>query len=320
MSRFSPSDAALEGFRITRAHPLAVLAWIGLRLAFGILSIAMMASGDFAATSLAISAESHAAIPDSAKVLALFSHILPTMLVMIFAVMAFYAVAYTAVLRAVLRPADKAFLYLRLSMDEVRQFLLGLMIFVIFLLYVCVVNIIATSLIQGAKALGGAALLVQILVVMGMIAALVYPAVRLSMAPALTFVEGRITLFRAWPLTQGQFWAVLGTFVLALVLAVVVSLLAMVIFVFAVGALGAAQHGLSDIRDVFGVMQTKAMTLASLTDPIAVAQLVFGAFLNTLDAVILFAPGAAIFRVLIGARAAQGREPAAAATPGKPWG
>jgi hypothetical protein len=320
MIRFSPSEAALEGFRITRAHPAAVLAWAVLRLVYGVFSLVVMVQSGWVATMTQINLLSHAQPrPDAEKLASLLAQLMPAMLTMAAVGLVFYAVAYTAVLRAVLRPADKRFFYLRLSVDELRQFGLALFIFALFFLYACAVNLVSFALISVAKGLGGAALPVQILVVLAVIAAFVYPVIRLSMAPALTFTSGRITLFRAWPLTRGQFWQVFGTFLLAVVLGIVVSLLATVIFVFVVGAVGAAQHGLSDITAVFGVMQPDEVSLSWLTQPVGLAKLIFGALLNTLAYLILFAPAAAIFRELKGGATA----PVAAPTsvqPGKPWG
>ncbi len=41
MQQFSPSDAALEGFRLTREHPFAILAWSGVYFA-GIILMALV--------------------------------------------------------------------------------------------------------------------------------------------------------------------------------------------------------------------------------------------------------------------------------------
>src|SRR5579875_3413272 len=167
MSRFSPSEAALEGFRITRAHPAVALGWAALRLIYGIFSLVVMVQSGWVATMTQINLLSHAQpSPDAEKLAPLLGHLLPAMLMMGVVGLVFYAVAYTAVLRAVLRPADRRFFYLRLSMDELRQFGLALVIFALFFLYACAVNVVSFALISLAKALGGAALPLQILVVL----------------------------------------------------------------------------------------------------------------------------------------------------------
>jgi len=317
MSRFSPADVALEGFRITRERPLAVLAWIGLRLIYGCGVLLLIYGGDRGAAFTKMMALSQGQ-PDPAALMPLMAKLAPLFTLVLALTLVFYAVVYTAVLRSVLRPADRAYAYLRLSMDEVRQFALAVIIFVAISIYAFVLSLVSQLLIMAAGALGPAAVLVQMLVILALVGGFLYPAVRLSLAPAMTFVEGRIVLFRSLPVTDKQFTPMLGAYVLAGLLTLVVGLLAAVVFVFVVGAIGAAQGGLSNLPALFGVTQPDAMTVASFLTPIGVAKLAFNALLSTLVYIILFAPAAAIFRDLTGRAGA----PAAAAVgkPSQPWG
>jgi hypothetical protein len=319
MRRFSPSEVASEGFRLTRERPLAVLAWALLRLLYAVIGgVVLTATG---ATAIFTQLAVQPASPDPAqlqKTLELIRQAAPAMLVLGAFALVFYAIAYTAVLRAVLRPADRAFFYLRLSMDEVRQLGLALLVGAVFFLYVMAVELVSVMLIALAKALGPAALPVQILVFLGVIAAFVYPAVRLSLAPSLTFVDGRISLFRSFSLTKGEFWSLTGTYVLAFILAVVVAILAMVIFVLVVLALGSAEGGVAAVPKVLqNLFQSQTMSLADMTTPIGGAKLVFGAALNTLGYVIMFSPAAAAFRSITGGLSTP-LAPVAAS--GRPWG
>jgi hypothetical protein len=247
----------------------------------------------------------------------LIAQLAPALTVLSVISLVFYAVIYTAVLRSILRPADRAYAYLRLSMDEVRQFGLAVIIFAAMFVYAFSLSLVSQVMIIAASSLGQAALLVQTLVIMALIAGFIYPAVRLSLAPAMTFADGRITLFRSLPLTEKQFWPMLGAYGLAIALTVVVGLLAMVVFVFAAGALDAAANGLSNIPALLGLMQSDQMSLATLLTPIGVAKVVFNGLLTTLIYVIAFAPGAAIFRALSGR---VGAPIAGAAKVGQPWG
>jgi hypothetical protein len=299
MSQFSPSDVALEGFRLTRERPLPVLIWAVLRLAYGLGTLFLLFGGAAGpAFTKMLDLSKAQPQPDPAVMLPLMAQIAPMLALMVVVSLLFYAVIYTAVLRAILRPTDRAFFYLRLSIDEVRQFGLAVIIFAVFLVYVFVLEIISAVLIAASKSLGQASLLAQILVILALIVAFVYPAVRLSLAPAMTFAEGRITLFRSLPVTKQQFWPMMGTYVLAMILTLVVSLLAAVMFVFVVGAIGAAQGGLSNVPALFGVMQPDDMSLKAFLTPMGIAKLVFNALLSTLVYVILFAPAGAIFREL----------------------
>lgn len=319
MSRFSPSDVALEGFRLTRERPLTILAWAGLRLLYGLGALFLLFGGAAGPAFTQMMALSKAQPPaDPAQMMPLMAQLAPALTVMLVVSLIFYAVLYTAVLRAILRPADRAYFYLCLGMDEVRQFALAALVFALFLGYVFLIEMVSALLIAAAKGLGPAAVPAQILVIVALVVAFIYPAVRLSVAPAMTFADGRLTLFRALPVTKGQFWPMLGSFGLALVLTLVVSLLAAVVFVFVVGAIGAAQGGLSNLPALFGMMQPDEMSVQAMLTPIGIAKLVFNALLSTLVYVILFAPAAAIFRDLTGRVGAP--MGAATAKAGKPWG
>jgi hypothetical protein len=318
MSRFSPSDAALEGFRLTREQPLAVLVWAVVRVVYGVAGLAVMGGSGWRAAMERLPAMT----PDQAQTNAdalgpLLVQLAPGLLLMTALSLIFYAVAYTAVMRAILRPADKAFFYLRLSADELRQLGLSLVLFVLFFFYAMVIEIASSLLMILSKSLGPAALPVDILIFLAVAAAFVYPAVRLSIAPAMTFADGKITLFRALPLTRGQFWPMFGAYVLALISAMIIGLIAMTIFLLLAGAIGAAQGGgAASLPSVMRMLQADQMSLASLATPLGETKLVFSALLYTLGYVILSAPAAAIFRELTGRVGAPAHKP----IPGQPWG
>jgi hypothetical protein len=319
MSRFSPSDAALEGFRLTREKPLAVLVWAAIRIVFSVASLALLfgLGGETFEKFVALENGPAKASPELA--LPMVQQLMPAVSIVALVSLVFYAVIYTAVLRAILRPADRRFAYLRLSMDEARQFGLAVIGFLLFLAYIFVASIVSGLLIGVSSALGPAGAVVQIVVILALVAAFVYPLVRLSLAPAMTFADGRITLFRSLPVTKGQFWSVFGAYVLALVLTVVVCLLAAVVFMFVMGAIGIAQGGLAALPAMMGAMQPDDMTLKGFLAPMRLANLVFSAILGTLAYLIMFAPAAAIFRELTG-RVGAPTATAAAPKPGQPWG
>ena len=264
MSRFSPSDAALEGFRLTRERPLAVLIWAAVRLVYGIASLLLLVGISGPAVQQLAAMENSAAAPTPAEVMPLTAQLAPAGFAILILSLIFYSVVYTAVLRAILRPADQAFAYLRLSVEELRQFGLAAIIFALCFVYANLLGIASIVLIQAANGLGQGALPVQILIILAVVAAFVYPAVRFSVAPAMTFADGRISLFRALPLSRGRFWSMLGAYALALVLMLVVGLLAMVIFTFAVGAVGMAQGGANALPALFGMMKSSDMSMTAL--------------------------------------------------------
>lgn len=226
--RFAVVDSALEGFRVTRERPAAVAAWalalfaanfglLGLVAALG-LGPVVAAVTPFDAAPLApeLAARIEAAGPWIPGLLALF--------------LAVNAILYCAVLRAVLEPQDARFAYLRLGFQELRQ--LGLWLYALAALTAVQVVLLAVETVATAagRALepGAARLALAAIAAAGFVL-LFYPAVRLSIAPAMTFHERRIGLFSAWPLTRGQFWGMVGAYVLAGLLAGAVALLATVV-------------------------------------------------------------------------------------------
>jgi hypothetical protein len=316
MSRFSPSDAALEGFRLTRERPWAVLAWAGARLVIsGATMLAYIASGGRAAFDevAALQASGRVLTPEATE--ALLGRIAPSFLLFSLVGLFSYALFYTAVLRAVLRPQDKAFAYLRLSLDEARQFALAVILFLVFFCASFLVALawsVGAALAHGPGALGT---LVQLLAGLGLAGALIYAAVRLSLAAAMTFSERRLVIFASLPLTRGQVWSLLGAYVLGSVLTLVVILLAAVIFMFVVGAIGLAQDGATGFSALMDMAQSQASTLSGMLGPLQLAKLVFNALLTTLGFVILTAPSAAIYRELKGLAA----PPGSVRDPANPW-
>jgi hypothetical protein len=316
MSQFSPSDAALEGFRLTRERPLFVLIWAIVRVVFSFASLGLLFSLGGSTFQQLVQLENGAAKTAPELALPLIQQLIPLGLLIVIVTLLFYAVIYTAVLRAILRPADKPFAYLRLSLDEARQFGLALIAFLLFFAYILASSIVSGLLIALSNGLGQAGAALQVLVVFGLIAAFIYPLVRLSLAPAMTFADGRMSLLRSLPVTKGHFWSMFGAYALAAVLAIVVTLLAAVIFMFIIGAVGIAQGGLSALPAMMGAMQPDDMTLKGFLAPLRIVNLVFNALLGTLAYLIMFAPAAAIFRELTGRVGAS----TAAVKPGQPWG
>jgi len=313
MSEFSPTEAALEGLRISRERPMALLwLWaayvvIGL-IHFGLLSIAPFNQLTSAYTELQAVSDAVRANPaDNAAaqhLAVLLGQTMPALLVFAGVTLACQMVISTAVLRAVLRPAEYRFGYLRLSMDELRQLGLALVVGLAVIVYLFLVSL-ASGLVLGIL---GAVLPPAVLGVVALalvITAFAYPAVRLSLAPAMTLADGRISFLRAWALTQGRFWPLLGAYVLALSIAAVLWLAV------------TAPIGLA-LKLVAG--KTDPTVIGSLKDlaaPLPLLALVVSSLIQALVAVIMTAPIASAFRQITGR---VGAPPAVrVAATGSPW-
>ena len=70
----------------------------------------------------------------------------------------------------------------------------------------------AAQALLAALGPGGAALLVLLMV--GMVVAMAYFLVRVSLAGPATVARKTLSVFRTWPLTQGQFWRILAAYII----------------------------------------------------------------------------------------------------------
>ncbi len=298
MAEFSASDAAFTGFRVVAERPWAVAIWAGLQLVFSLafeLFVAYSAGPAFTKLSQ-ISLRPPSQNP--AEALDLLRQAGPTYLVLFLASLVLNAVLYAAMNRAVLRPAEARFGYLRLAADELRQ--LGL--FAIFaglgiaayicMLVVAMVLVVIIGLIGGesmALALGLAIMLPAI------ICAFVFLAVRISLASPMTFETRRINLVAAWRLTRGRFWPLLGAYFIAFALSIVVIVLT---FAIALAAIAVVGGGLGALQSAFS---PDLGSVAAVLTPQHLAYIAVFAVGQALIWPVTITPPATIYRALTGA-------------------
>ena len=297
MIRFPPVDAAIEGFCVTREHPLPVLMWAALLIAFNVIGqVIIITSGLTPAMEAVQRLGPEAGASAVMAVMQSSGGWFALLFLMSFVV---YVMLYTALLRAVLEPARERAGYLALGQDEVRQLGLALLIFVCALVYSFVCQlIVAGTFLASASLAGAAGGLLRAAVLVAMVLAFLYPAVRLSLAPAMTFADKRISLFRSWAMTGGQFWGLFGAYVLAVVLAFLVLMLAFVIFAALALSLGMATGGRFDI--IASISKAMPVSLETLFAPPRVVFLVFNAICTTLFFVLTGSVAPAAFRLLSG--------------------
>jgi hypothetical protein len=222
-------------FRLVRDHPLSVLVW-GLihAAAFAALFLAMrplfQVYADFFS---AMFAQQLAAGPGKPMDPQMFQPYVARMQAaggIVFlaelGLFALLAIIFTATQRAVLRPGQRSFFFLRFGGDELRLMGLG------FFLMVCLViaNIVAmlmmgivvaiVAVASGSGAVAGLLLLAAYLVLM---AATIYVEVRFSLAFPLTFVRGTFIIGEAWRLSRGRFWTLFGAYFVIMLLYMVLA-------------------------------------------------------------------------------------------------
>lgn len=297
---FSPTDAAFEGFRLTREKPLTVLVgWpLVFLVAIGLMIAALLAAiGPAGLQELQAVTTSAEASKNPAAAFAAIGRMAGVLLLVVPLALLFSAMTYGAVFRAVLRPQEGGFFYFRLGGDELRlllvNFVLSLLFGIVALIAFAVLGVIAGLTGAGANQSGGA----LVGVVGGIVLALafIWIAIRLSLALPITFVEKRIAIFDSWSLTKGRFWPLLGMALLAIVFVVVVSFLGSLVSGALVALTGGGFAALAEVQkpDLADLAPSLALPLILYV----VTQLILG----SLQTAIMYAPFAVAYRSLKGA-------------------
>jgi len=307
--RFEATEAALEGLRLARREPMAMLIWTVLLLAFSVISTGIMI-GLF--PGLLGRMETAETSGDPTMVLSLLSQMGQMYALLVPIYIAFYAVLYCACYRAVLRPEDKGFAFIKLGGDELRM--VGLMLYQ-FVVWVglciglsVIIGIIAVAAGFAAGAAAGAggtgagagigAVLLVIALYIAFIAVAIFIGVRLSLAAPKTFAEKKISLFGAWRLTKGEFWPLLGCYVLAWVIGIVVSLLGS-----AISMVGFVIVGEGNSFDQ--IFSPDMSSLAAYFTAGRIVTLLIASLFSALAYAIFVAPAAAAYRDIAGDRRAD---------------
>lgn len=291
MATFSATDAAFSGFTLARARPRIVLIWGLVLLAMSVLTSAatILTVGQAMADMQAASQSS-----DQEATLRSLGALAPFYLVALPLTLLYYGVATAAVNRMVLRPDDSRNAFIQLGGDELRMILVMIVQWLI-----AVGAIFATMMLVGiltgvASAAGGAVAGIIVGIISGVTAVglVVWLSIRLSLALSQTFATGRLNIFGSWALTKGHFWPILGAYLLAIILLIVVFLLAFAVQAAAAIALGGGFAGVTSL------FQPDLSTLAAYFTPAMIIYIVIGGFLSALSMMVMYGPAATIYREL----------------------
>jgi hypothetical protein len=238
MQSLSPTTAALEGFRLIRREPWAILVWTLLWVAAFTVTAFVLASGE------RISVASHGdyrSVGDIARRFGPFAAVFITLFLLV------WATTTIATYRAVLRPHDRAWFYLRLGYDEWRLALMTVVAFFVvlafggapaYLLFV-IVNPILRAVPQFARDIAPVGALATVCLD-------IWLGVRLSLIAVETFAERRFHLTAYWPLTRGRFWYLIGCYGICFLFFFVLTLVVFILgeFVFQTATLRIGAGGL----------------------------------------------------------------------------
>jgi hypothetical protein len=293
MAQFSVSDAAFTGFGVVRHKPRAVAVWVIVQIIISLATTTLMLTR-FGPLMAKITSMSATQSQDPAQAVAMLRQMAPLYGVFLVFSLIFYPILFATMNRAVLRPGDDGFGYIRIGADEFRQ--LGLMLIFIGLGVVAEIVLVIVGIIVGAGigAVLHQAAVAGLAVAVAVLCGFVYLGVRLSLASAQTFATRKISVFGSWALTKGRFWPIFGVYVLATALLLIVSLLGYVVIFAVVAAVG----GGGDIMSA--VMHPEAASAAGLFSPARIVQLVLTAALGAITWPIMTTPAPAIYRAIVG--------------------
>ncbi|HEY0053453.1 MAG TPA: hypothetical protein VGB49_08580, partial [Caulobacteraceae bacterium] len=138
---FSPSDAAFEGFRLTRERPGAILAWSGFYLLalMLIFAVAALIVGPTVVASMGNPPQG-----DPEALAAWFAPLAGALAVLVPGMIIISAMLAAVVYRAVLRPQDSRMAYLRLGGDELRLFLVSFLLVLLWTLAIAIPVVVLT--------------------------------------------------------------------------------------------------------------------------------------------------------------------------------
>ena len=198
---FSVAGTGVAGLLLAVRRPLAVLAWSAMAFAFTLLTVlgvVLVVAPDSRLMGAYETLSGGQMLSFALRVLGVF------LLVNLGAA----AVINSAVYRAVLRPDERRFAYLRLGRDELR-----------------VAGVLALFSVAGALNLVLLVMLPGFFKLFGLLASIWFWT-RISLAGPMAFATGRIQLKAAWARTAGRFWNLLGAYLISWVLAFIVLLVA----------------------------------------------------------------------------------------------
>ena len=246
------------GFRVIAANPVAAGIWLAANTVLTFVAGASTLPMAGALTRIGRGAADTA--PDPAQ---LFGALGPVYAVG-FINLLLQIVLWAAVYRAVLRPRDSGVAYLRIGGDELRLFVLAIVLGLIWFALAMVLGMVFVGL--GVAAVGGlgrgggpnvAVILLMIVFGLAMLCGFVFLSVRLALAWPLTFLRRKIVLGEAWSLSRGHFWAMFAAALVILVIYYIASAITSGLMMSnMMGALQAGGDSLAAQRDMLAQFTT----------------------------------------------------------------
>jgi hypothetical protein len=187
----------------------------------------------------------------------------------------FGVILYCAVFRAVLRPEDRRFAYLRIGLAELFLFILAVGFYFVFFigLFVAIIPVAVVAGIAVAAHAPGAAVILGVVSGIAIAVLVIWVVFRFALVGPMTVQDGKFHLFDAWTLSRGHAGAL---FLLALCLFVILMVIELVVgavaLAFGIAILGQAAGGLQNLSTFFS--QSPSALFASLAPALIIGGLV----------------------------------------------
>ena len=294
MATISVGDAVGEGFSLIRRKPGAVALWAVLVLGFLVVRIAAY----LPLYGAVIAQWSHGggagggAAPDFTSLLPQIQQAQALGILLGLASLFVNVVVVCAIYRAVLRPEQNRFGYLRVGSAELFLFVFIIAAIIVFVLG-AVVAAIPIALIGVAIGHGSAAngTIYGVIVGIAAIAAVIYLALRLALVGPMMVDDGQFHLGDAWALTRGK---VGSLFLIALLLVVIVLVAEIVAASTGFALMGVLTGGFSHWQ----TLGQTPLTLLSRLAPVLVVEGVAWIILISCALPVMSAPWARAYRDL----------------------
>lgn len=264
MIKFSASEAALEGFRLTRERAGTIFGW-GVVYAVCMFVIGQLMLVGLDPELIALTRNQDLQQQDVERVSNLLAQSLPAFLLVLVLVVALVSCLMGGIYRLVLRPGEKGFLHLRFGKDELRLTAVNLLLFAMGMIFLTA-EIAAVGAAQQGNAVAAIAAVVLLLTSL-------WVGVRLTLATPMTFAEHRFAIRDAWRASRGRFRPLFGMIVLAVIFYLMVWLLISIIGAALIGLAGGAE-ALQNIRGLSGAAILGAGLYLALQLILQVIQLV----------------------------------------------
>jgi hypothetical protein len=290
------ADAVAAGFGLIRKRPGSVLVWGAVRTLYSFCAFALVAPLFFTRLGDILTRVRAGVPPDPATMTGLHSANILLSIAGAFV----GAVLSCAVFRAVLKPDEGRFAFLRVGSAELFVFLLtiGLAVTAMVAAFAAAIPLITITIIAAVVHAKAAAVLIAIIGTIGLLVLLGWALLRLSIAGPMIVEDGKFHLADAWALTRGQvtelFMVAASLFIVLVVIEVVIGAIVLAV---GIAFLSQAAGGLVALHSFF--TRPPVEILAGLAPGLIVLGLVAIPITGCLWAIIA-APWAWAYRNLAG--------------------